>query len=91
MQRAFPGLDQERAMKTDSRAEYEAYIRFMAPFSKADTLEKLIKESACQAKDLNAAKAFREESREDALKKVLTWRAASPSWPPSSARPKRTD
>ncbi len=69
MQRAFPGLDQERAMTTDSRAEYEAYVRFVAPFSKADTLEKLIKESAYQAKDLDAAKAFREESREDALKK----------------------
>lgn len=45
MQRAFPGLDQDRAMKTDSRAEYEAYVRFVAPFSKADTLEKLIKDS----------------------------------------------
>jgi len=69
MQRAFPGLDRERAMETESRAEYEAYVRFMAPFSKADTLQKLIKESAFQAKDWDAAKAFREESREDALKK----------------------
>ncbi|KWF77597.1 hypothetical protein WL93_26665 [Burkholderia diffusa] len=69
MQRAFPGLDQDRAMKTDSRAEYEAYVRFVAPFSKADTLQALIKESAYEAKDLAAAKAFREESREDALKK----------------------
>ena len=45
MQRAFPGLNQERAMKTDSRAEYEAYIRFMTPFSQADTLHILIQES----------------------------------------------
>jgi len=40
----------------------------MVPFSKADTLEKLIKEFAYQAKDLDATKALREESREDALR-----------------------
>ncbi len=45
MQRAFPGLDQERAMKTESRAEYEAYVRFVAPFGKAATLQRLIRES----------------------------------------------
>jgi len=50
MQRAFPGLDQERAMKTESRAEYEAYTLFMAPLSKADTLQKLIKESVSQVR-----------------------------------------
>jgi cell filamentation protein len=44
-QRAFPGLDQARAMKTESRAEYEAYVRVLAPFAEADTLQALIMES----------------------------------------------
>ena len=42
--RAFPGLDQDRAMKTESREEYEAYAMFLAPFVKADTLQQIIKE-----------------------------------------------
>lgn len=57
MQRAFPGLDEERAMATDSRAEYEAYMRFVAPFSRADTLQQLIQESLHRVQDLAAEKA----------------------------------
>lgn len=60
MQRAFPGLDQDRAMATDSRAEYEAYVRFVAPFSRADTLQQLIQESVHRTQDLAAEKAPRE-------------------------------
>ena len=45
LKRAFPGLDQERAMKTEHRAEYEAYVRFVAPFNQADTLQMLIEAS----------------------------------------------
>ena len=57
MQRAFPGLDHERAMKTDSRDEYEAYACFVAPYSKADTLAKLIKESGYLSTNSDAAKS----------------------------------
>jgi cell filamentation protein len=39
MQRAFPGLDQDRAMRTGNPAETQAYIKFVAPFRKADGLE----------------------------------------------------
>jgi len=53
MQRAFPSLDQEWAMKTESRVEYEAYTLFIAPFSRADTLQKLIKESVVQAAEIS--------------------------------------
>ncbi|MFT4240878.1 MAG: Fic family protein [Acidovorax sp.] len=45
MQRAFPGLDRDRAMRTESRAEYEAYVRFLVPFAKADTLQQLIEQA----------------------------------------------
>jgi cell filamentation protein len=45
IQRVFPGLDEARAMTTDSRLEYETYIRFVARFQKADTLQTIIKES----------------------------------------------
>ena len=38
LKRAFPGLDQERAINTESRAEYEAYVRVLAPFARTDSL-----------------------------------------------------
>ena len=41
-QRAFPGLDRERAMNTDSRAEYEAYLNIIARHASAPTLRDLI-------------------------------------------------
>jgi len=41
-QRAFPGLDRERAMTTESRAEYEAYLNVIARHAKAPTLRELI-------------------------------------------------
>lgn len=65
MQRAFPGLDRDRAMQTDSRAEYEAYMRFVAPFAKADTLQQLVRESASRLKDPAPAKALEPAARED--------------------------
>lgn len=69
MKRAFPGLDEARAMKTDSRDEYEAYTRFVEPFAKAATLDQLIKEGAFKRQDLDAAQAFKDLRKEDALKK----------------------
>jgi cell filamentation protein len=52
--RAYPGLDQERAMNTDNRTEYEAYIRFVAPFKDAATLQTLVKESMTCKCELSA-------------------------------------
>ena len=43
--RAFPGLDEKRAMTTESRSECEAYVRVLARFKDADTLQQIIKES----------------------------------------------
>ncbi|GHT99900.1 hypothetical protein FACS1894154_07940 [Betaproteobacteria bacterium] len=68
-QRAFPDLDETRAMLTDSRDEYEAYALVVAPFRKSATLQTLIKDATCEPKDLAAAKSFREESPNDAIKK----------------------
>jgi cell filamentation protein len=69
IQRAFPGLDETRAMTTENRAEYEAYMRVLMPFQKADTLQTLIQDSVYRAKDLAAAQAFREGPSADALQK----------------------
>jgi cell filamentation protein len=41
-QRAFPGLDRQRAMSTDSRAEYEAYLNVIARHAQAPMLRELI-------------------------------------------------
>ena len=43
--RAFPGLDEKRAMTTESRSEFEAYVFVLARFKDADTLQQIIKES----------------------------------------------
>jgi cell filamentation protein len=43
--RAFPGLDRQRAMRTDSRAEYEAYLHVIARHVDAPTLRDLIRAS----------------------------------------------
>jgi cell filamentation protein len=67
--RAYPGLDRERAMKTENRAEYEAYVHVLARFAQADTLQSLIKESVYRARDLDAARTFRESPSEAALKR----------------------
>jgi cell filamentation protein len=75
IQRSFPGLDQERAMKTNSRDEYEAYALFLEPFAKADTLRTLIKESAYQfeakadTSNQRMAESFAKDSPEEAVKK----------------------
>jgi cell filamentation protein len=67
--REFPGLDQDQAMKTDNRLEYEAYVKVLAPFAKAPSLKTLIQESAFKAQDLAAAKSFREEDAATAVDK----------------------
>jgi cell filamentation protein len=75
IQRSFPGLDQERAMKTNNRDEYEAYELFLEPFAKADTLRTLIKESAYQLEakadtsNQRMAESFAKDSPEEAVKK----------------------
>ncbi|MGI9026669.1 MAG: hypothetical protein ACR2GP_14040 [Burkholderiaceae bacterium] len=74
---------------TESRAEYEAYVRVVAWFSKADTLQTLIKESIHQTKEQVAAKAlladtnppakalaFDNDPPEDAVKKHPELRSA---------------
>ena len=61
IQRAFPGLDQSRAMSTENRQEYEAYVRVIARFRDEPTLQQVIE-------DVSAAKAFRERSSIEATK-----------------------
>lgn len=41
-QRAFPGLDANRAMATDNRAEYFAYVEVLAPHARKPTLRDVI-------------------------------------------------
>ena len=41
-QRAFPGLDMQRAMDTENRAEYFAYVEVLSPHAKKPTLRDLI-------------------------------------------------
>jgi cell filamentation protein len=75
IQRSFPGLDQERAMKTNSRDEYEAYALFLEPFAKSDTLRTLVKESVYQFEakvdtpNQRMADSFAKDSPEEAVKK----------------------
>ena len=41
-QRAFPGLDMQRAMDTENRAEYFAYVEVLSPHAKKPTLRDVI-------------------------------------------------
>jgi len=66
--RAYPGLDEARAMSTNSREEYEAYMLVVRPFEKAANLEQIIKSATFRAQDLDAAKALREQPAAEAIK-----------------------
>lgn len=56
-ERAFPGLDQERAMATADRAEYEAYVQVIARYQKAPDLQALIRDATQRAPKLMVASA----------------------------------
>lgn len=45
LERLYPGLDEARAMSTDSRAEYEAYF-VLESLRKVDTLQTIIRETS---------------------------------------------
>lgn len=47
-ERAYPGLDMDRASSTPNKAEYDAYLGLVAKFKKSDSLESIIKESSQQ-------------------------------------------
>ena len=74
--RAFPGLDQERAMKTENRAEYEAYVQVVARYGGAPDLRSLVREATLEVQEPEVAKpsrealagAFREMPAVDAVK-----------------------
>jgi cell filamentation protein len=75
--RAFPGLDRERAMETQSRAEYEAYVQVLARYQEAPELRTLVREATVkaaspetisQADRERAAAAFRDMPAVDAVK-----------------------
>ena len=68
VKRAYSGLDEARAMATNNRDEYEAYTLVLAPFGKTASLQQVIKNATFQAQDIDAAKALREQSAEDATK-----------------------
>lgn len=57
--RAYPGIDEAKAMSTNDIMEYEAYALVLAPFAQADSLRDIIKHSAYREADLAAAAAFR--------------------------------
>jgi len=40
--RAFPGLNEERAMGSTNHKEYEAWMLIMAPFPNAESLQQII-------------------------------------------------
>jgi cell filamentation protein len=68
VKRAYPGLDEARAMVAPSREEYEAYALVLAPFGKATSLQQIIKNATFRAQDIDAAKALREQPAEEAIK-----------------------
>ena len=45
LQRYFPGLDEKRAMETNDRAEYEAYMLVLKRYEKSPTLKDIIEHS----------------------------------------------
>ncbi len=53
LQHYFPGLDEKRAMKTNDRAEYEAYILVLKPYEKSPTLKDIIEHSINRNASLN--------------------------------------
>ena len=65
--RAFPGLDQDRAMKTESRAEYEAFVQIVARYRNAADLLTMVREAVSRQRHLAAARSFREQPPADAL------------------------
>lgn len=69
IKRAFPGLDEARAMTTEKREEYEAYTLVVAPFSKAESLQELIKTATFNQRDLEAAQAFRDKVTKETFEK----------------------
>ena len=68
IKRAYPGLDEARAMSTNSREEYEAYMLVVRPNAKAASLEKIVKNATFRAHDLDAANAFRGMDPDEAVK-----------------------
>lgn len=69
IKRAFPGLDEARAMGTDKREEYEAYTLVVAPFSKTESLQELVKAATFKQRDLDAAQAFRDKVTKETFEK----------------------
>lgn len=55
--RVYPGLDFEKASNTSNKAEYDAYLGFVAKFNKRDSLEKIIRESSHQLSQQNKLSA----------------------------------
>jgi cell filamentation protein len=65
--RAFAGLDQDRAMKTESRAEYEAFVQIVARYRNAPDLLTVVREAVFRERHLAAARSFREQPPADTL------------------------
>ncbi|MHB0989811.1 MAG: Fic family protein [Burkholderiales bacterium] len=51
--RAFPGLNEERAMISTNRQEYEAWMRIMAPFPNVESLQQIILKVTSRAQVLD--------------------------------------
>lgn len=68
IKRAYPGLDEARAMSTNSREEYEAYMLVVRPNAKAARLEQIVKNATFRSQDLDAANAFRGMPVDEAVK-----------------------
>ena len=62
LQRAYPGLDAQRAERTSDRAERDAYHQVLAPFAGAPTLAQLIASTAYAPAHLAVAQRFRGEA-----------------------------
>jgi cell filamentation protein len=67
LERAFPGLDEAKAMKTQSRDEYEAYAVLQA-LRNRDSLKTIVRENTCQPENIRDAKLFLNEKPDVALK-----------------------
>lgn len=71
--RAFPGLDQARAAKTDNRVEYEAWVYVLARYRESPDLQTLVREATFSERDLQAARAFKQAATPAELEKAA-WR-----------------